>query len=135
MDYYSTICSVVIFVESRIQEKIDYKELEKATGFSLAHLRDIFVKKTGMSLSRYILSRKVANSAYEILHNHQSILAIATKYGFSNADTFTRAFRRFTGLTPSDFRKKRWAVGRIKLCAGVYGVGFLDPVRREDERI
>lgn len=133
MDYFLTIWSVIVFIENRIQEKINYTELEKATGFSLAHIRDVFVKKTGISLSRYILTRKVANAAFEILHNHQNILDIATKYGFSNHDTFTRAFKRVTGLTPFNFKEKRPAVGRIKLCAGVYGIGLLNQVTREDD--
>lgn len=133
MDYFLTIWSVIVFIENRIQEKIDYAELEKATGFSLAHIRDVFAKKTGMTLSRYILARKIANTAFEILHNHQNILYIATKYGFSNHDTFTRAFKRVTGLTPADFKKNRPTVGRIKLCAGVYGIGLLNQTRREDD--
>jgi len=133
MDYFLTIWSVIVFVENRIQEKINYTELEKATGFSLAHIRDVFVKKTGIPLSRYILTRKVANAAFEILHNHQNILSIATKYGFSNHDTFTRAFKRITGLTPIEFKKNRPSVGRIKLCAGVYGIGLLNQVKSEDD--
>lgn len=133
MDYFLTIWSVIVFIENRIQEKINYTELEKSTGFSLAHIRDVFVKKTGIPLSRYILTRKVANAAYEILHNHQNILNIATKYGFSNHDTFTRAFKRITGFTPIEFKEKRPAVGRIKLCAGVYGIGLLNQVKREDD--
>lgn len=133
MDYFLTIWSVIVFIENRIQEKIDYIELEKATGFSLAHIRDVFVKKTGIPLSRYILTRKVANAAFEILHNHQNILIIATKYGFSNHDTFTRAFKRITGLTPIDFKEKRPTVGKIKLCAGVYGIGLLNQLKREDD--
>jgi len=133
MDYFLTIWSVIVFIENRIQEKINYTELEKATGFSLAHIRDVFVKKTGIPLSRYILTRKVTNAAFEILHNHQNILNIATKYSFSNHDTFTRAFKRVTGLTPINFKEKRPAVGRIKLCAGVYGIGLLNQVKREDD--
>ena len=133
MDYFLTIWSVIVFIENRIQEKINYTELEKATGFSLAHIRDVFVKKTGIPLSRYVLTRKVANAAFEILYNHQNILNIATKYGFSNHDTFTRAFKRITGLTPIEFKEKRPAVGRIKLCAGVYGIGLLNQVKREDD--
>ena len=132
MNYFLTIWSVIVFIENRIQEKIDYTELEKATGFSLAHIRDVFVKETGTSLSRYILNRKIANAAFEILHNHQNILNIAIKYGFSNHDTFTRAFKRVTGLTPIDFKEKRPAVGRIKLCAGVYGIGLLNQAKREE---
>jgi hypothetical protein len=61
-------------------------------------------------------------AAFEIIHSEQSLLSIATKYGFNNPDTFTRAFNRITGLTPQEFRKQRRPVGRIKLCAGVYGV-------------
>ena len=133
MDYFLTISSIIIFIENRIQEKIDYKALERATGFSLAHIRDIFVMKTGITLSKYILTRRISNAAYEMLYNHNSIISIATKYGFTNPDTFTRAFKRITGLTPSEFRKKRPPVGRIKLCACAFDVGLLNPIIREDD--
>lgn len=130
---FLTISSIVIFIENRVQRKINYEELERATGFSIAHIRDIFVRRTGIPLSKYILTRKISNAAYEILYNHQSILHIASKYGFSNHDTFTRAFKRITGLTPSEFRKKRPPVGRIKLCACMFGIGLLNPAEREDD--
>lgn len=124
MDYFLLICSVIIYIENRLKTDITYKELEKETGFSIAHIRDIFVKKTGKSLSRYILERKILNAAFEISHTKENLLTIAERYGFENPDTLTRAFKRITGITPSEFRKKKITVGRIKLCAGVYGVGF-----------
>ncbi|MCX8129726.1 MAG: AraC family transcriptional regulator [Clostridia bacterium] len=133
MDYFLTVSCIIIYIENRIHEKINYKELERATGFSIAHIRDIFVMKTGITLSKYILTRKISNAAYEILHNSQSVISVATKYGFANHDTFTRAFKRITGLTPSEFRKKRPTVGRIKLCACVFGVGLLNSMKREDD--
>mgnify|MGYP000226713048 CR=1 FL=1 len=135
MDYLFTIWSVVVFVENRVQEKIDYSELEKATGFSLAHIREVFARMTGITLSKYILSRKIANAAYEILYNRENILNIAAKYGFSNHDTFTRAFKRITGLTPSEFRKKRPTVCKVKLYSGVYGIGLPNQLNKikEDE--
>ncbi len=122
MDYYITIWTVIVFVENRLQTGFEYAELEKATGFSLSYLRAVFAKLTGQSLSRYVLNRKIANAAFEIAHSGQSILSIAAKYGFSNPDSFTRAFRRVTGLNPNEFRKRKKTVGHIKLCAGVYGV-------------
>lgn len=122
MDYFIVIWSVVVFVENRLQSGFQYSELEKATGFSLSHIRSIFARYTGKSLARYVLSRKIAHAAFDIIHSEESIMNISVKYGFSNPDTFTRAFKRVTGLTPQDFRKRRCMVGRIKLCAGVYGV-------------
>lgn len=122
MDYYIVIWTVIVYVENRLQSGIDYAGLEKAAGFSLPHIRAIFAKYTGKSLSRYVLSRKIANAAFELVHDRQSILSIAGKYGFSNPDSFTRAFRRVTGLNPNEFRKLRRPVGHVKLCSGIYGV-------------
>ena len=122
MDPSVFIWTAVIFIESKIQSGFDYAELEKATGFSLPHIRAVFVKQTGVSLSRYVLSRRVSNAAFEIVHSNQNILDIATKYGFANPDSFTRAFRRIAGINPNDFRKQRHSVGRKTLCAGVWGV-------------
>lgn len=132
MDYFLTVSSIIIYIENRVEEKIDYIELERVTGFSIAHIRDIFVRKTGMTLSRYILNRKISNAAYEILYNNQSIIDISVKYGFANYDTFTRAFKRITGLTPSEFKKMRPPVGRIKLCACAFGLGLLNAKKGED---
>ena len=132
MDYFLTVSSIIIYIENRVEDKIDYVELERATGFSIAHIRDIFVTKTGMTLSRYILIRKISNAAYEILYNTQSIMDISMKYGFTNYDTFTRAFKRITGLTPSEFKKRRPPVGKIKLCSCAFGIGLLNPINGED---
>lgn len=124
LNHFTVICSVIIYVENRLKTEISYKELEKETGFSIAHIRDIFVKNIEKSLSRYILERKILNAAFEISHTEENLLTIAEKYNFKSPDTFTRAFKRITGLTPSEFRKNKITVGRVKLCAGVYGVGF-----------
>lgn len=126
MNCFITISSIIIYIENRVEEKINYKELERVTGFSIAYIREIFVQKTGTSLSRYILIRKISNAAYEILYSKQSIMEIAFKYNFSSYDTFTRAFKRITGLTPSVFRTKRPPVGRIKLCSSAFGIGILN---------
>ncbi len=133
MDRFLVVNSVIIYVENRIQTDINYTELEKITGFSLAHIRDIFVSITGKSLSKYILERRICNIAFEIVHsNGESLSSIASKYGVTNADTFTRAFKRVTGFTPSEFKKNSIPVERIKLCSGVYGVGFSKVKKEKD---
>ena len=98
-------------------------ELERATGFSLAHIRSVFKAHVGMPLNHYICSRKIANAAFDLINTQKSILEISLAYRF-NPDTFTKAFKRVTGCTPQAFRRSRRPVGRIKLCAGVYGIGI-----------
>lgn len=124
MDQFLVVSTINVYIENRIQSGFDYVELEKATGFSLSHIRAVFARLTGKSLYRYILSRRVANAAFEIAHSEHNILDIATKYGFANPDTFTRAFRRITGVNPNEFRKQKRTVGRAILSAGVFGVAL-----------
>ena len=124
MDQFLIVSTIAMFVENRLQSDIDYAELEKATGFSLPHIRAVYAKRTGKSLSRYVLGRRIANAAFEMTHSDQSILDIAAKYGFSNPDSFTRAFRRITGVNPNEFRKRRTPVGRACLSWGVFGVSL-----------
>lgn len=132
MDYFCLIQSVLAFIEGRISkgsgtlvlEDGFAPELEEAIGVSYAHLRDVFKEGTGMSLGRYLLYRRVSMAAFEMAHGDRSLLDIALDYGFGNPDTFTRAFTRFAGMTPSEYRKAGIEVGRIKLTGGIFGPGL-----------
>jgi len=115
------VWAAIVFIESRIQSKIQYLALAEEVGFSLSHLRAIFFSLTGKPLAQYILERKVSRAAFDIIHTHDSINTIAERYGFTNPDTFTRAFRRVTGLSPREFRKIKPPIERVKLCPGVFG--------------
>ncbi len=133
LDRFYTIISVITYVESRVKEEINCQELSRLMGLSLPHLRTMFAETTGISLVRYITQRKVCNAAFDILHTEQSVTDIAAAYGFACCDTFTRAVKRVAGMTPAYLRRARPAIYRVKLCAGVYGIGLPEKSQREDE--
>lgn len=124
MNHFILIWSVCTFVETRVHEEINLEELARQTGFSLAHIRDVFRRDTGKSLSRYVHERKIANAAQELLYTDRKIIDIAVHFGYSSATVFARVFQRLTGYTPSHFREERPETARIRLCAGVFGPGL-----------
>ncbi len=130
MDYSNFIWSTASFIEARIKDPIEYGELEEAVGFSYRHIRETFKECTGISLSRYILSRRIANSAFEIVHTGKSLTQIASDYMFGSYDTFTRAYCRQLKLHPSELRSGsfRSRVGRKRILIGLYA-----PVIMNDE--
>lgn len=132
MDSFLFLSSVIVFIEKRIKGKIDYKELAVETGFSLPYIRELFASKMRKPLSRYILERKIANAAFEIKYTNKTLLCIATEYNFNNADSFTRAFKRIVGVTPSEFRKLEIVMKRVKLSAGVYGIALPTPDKNQN---
>jgi AraC-like DNA-binding protein len=123
MDYSFFIWSTASFIETRLKEPIQYNELEKTVGFSYRHIRETFRECTGVSLSRYILIRRLANSAFDIVHTGKSLTDIASDYMFESYDTFTRAFKRHTRYLPSDFRSSLIPVrvGRRRILIGMFG--------------
>ncbi len=125
MEYYCLMQSAVSYIESRVRSEIDCGELSRSFGVSEAHFRDVFASQMGVPPGRYALSRRVANAAFELSHTDRSVVDIALDYGFDCPDTFTRAFRRETGMTPSSFRSSRVPVGRVRLVAGAYGPGLI----------
>lgn len=122
MDYSLFICSTAIYIETRLKEPIVYSQIENNIGFSYRHIRETFKECTGISLSRYILLRRIANSAFEIMHTGKSLTEIASDYMFESYDTFTRAFRRHLQYNPSELRSKgcKIRVGRRRILVGMY---------------
>lgn len=127
MSYPICVKAVICYIEAHIKdERIDYEELQERIGFSLSHIRALFAENTGFSLAQYVRMRKVKCSALELINTDNTILQIAYEFGFSNPETYTRAFRQVTGTTPSAFRTQRLIVGKEELFTGVYGIGILN---------
>ncbi|MBE5962087.1 MAG: helix-turn-helix transcriptional regulator [Lachnospiraceae bacterium] len=123
MPYFTEVRTIIIYVENRVrQAHIDGKELEKAVGFSMAHLREIFQQKTGIPLQRYILQRKLVNSTFDLLYSDKRILDIALDYGFASHESYCRAFKRIIGMTPIKYRKVRPLTAKSQIAPGVYGI-------------
>ena len=59
----------------------------------------------GLSPKQYLLRRRLERAAFLLLHDAMSVSEIAQAVGFNYASNFSNAFIRFTGLSPSDYRK------------------------------
>lgn len=126
--------AMIRYIEAHLRDdKINYKEMEQRVGFSEAYIRELFRQNMGCSLSRYIRKRKIETSAFDLLHSDATILDIALRYGFANHESYTRAFQKQTGMTPSRFRKERPLVGKGELAQGVYGIGFPEKMERRSD--
>lgn len=134
MSYPLHTRAIISYIEAHISEgKLDYTELECRMGFSYAHIRDFFRKHTGISLGQYVRTRKLYASAYELLHTDKSVMELALAYGFSNHESYTRAFTKIMGRTPSAFRKERPMMGKQELTEGIYGIGLLSRKERRSD--
>jgi len=120
MDYSLSIWSIAAFIESNIKDDIQYEKLEEVTGFSYRHIRAITKSSIGTSLSNYILNRRIANAAFDLIHSAKPITDIAYDYNFNSYDAFARSFKRVTGKSPKQFRLGKYNVGHRRILMGFY---------------
>lgn len=71
----------------------------------LAGFKTIDSEVCGVTLGGYIRNRRLTLAGSELVNTNERIIDIALKYGYGSPESFTRAFSKFPGLTPSDARK------------------------------
>lgn len=74
-------------------------------GYSPTYLSRFFSEKTGDSLFKYINRLRIGHACLMLKRSDTDIVTISAESGFNSLSFFNRIFRRFTGLSPSDYRK------------------------------
>lgn len=97
-------------VEAYIQENYRDPDLNIAItsqhfDITPAYLSSIYKKQTGGSLLDYINTLRI-NRAQELLEQGYSVVEVAPMAGFRESGSFIRAFKKKTGVTPGQFKKK-----------------------------
>ena len=81
-------------------------EVADVIGCSSSHLSRMFTKITGSTFKEFLLKCKI-EKAKEILQDTDiPVTEVAHQVGYSDPNYFTSTFRRLTGITPSQYRKK-----------------------------
>lgn len=61
----------------------------------------------GFTIAEYIRNRRLALAGNDLATGDEKVIDIALKYGYDSPDSFTKAFTRFHGVTPSQVRKEQ----------------------------
>ncbi|HGV0302151.1 TPA: helix-turn-helix domain-containing protein [Citrobacter freundii] len=95
---------VLYWVEKNLYSDSGVDELVGLTGYSRRSLENFFLHENGLSIGSYILKRKMSRAALMLRITHIPINEIAHLFHYHNGQNFSRAFRNYTGLTPTDYR-------------------------------
>lgn len=91
----------VAHVKARAHEPLTLGSVARAVHVSPNYLTGLFKAETGVSLGRYILEERMARARTLLGRPGASVKAVALELGFTDPFTFSRAFKRVTGLPPS----------------------------------
>jgi len=105
MEWLSKMNDAIGYIETNLTEKVDYTQAANIACCSLSRFQNMFLFITDITLSEYVRRRKMALSANELINSDIKIIDLALKYGYESPAAFTRSFKEFHGVSPSNARK------------------------------
>lgn len=106
-DYEKRINSVINFIEIRINETIQLRDLAKKANFSPFHFHRIFKAFTGETPNEFIWRLRLEKAAGSLkFTSKHNITEIALNHGFESSSSFSKKFKNYFGVSPTEFKEK-----------------------------
>lgn len=120
MEWMEAVGKAIQYIEDHITEDLTADIVAEYVNISSFYFQRGFSMLCGYTIAEYIRNRRLALSGGDLAAGKDRIIDIALKYGYDSPDSFTRAFTRFHGVTPTAVRKepvmlKTFAPLKIKL--------------------
>ena len=105
MDWITGIQNAINYIEEHLTEEINYDKVAEEAACSSFYFQRIFGILCEISLGEYIRNRRLTLAGNELNASDIKVIDVAFKYGYESPESFTRAFSKFHGITPSEAKK------------------------------
>ncbi len=105
MELVERLNAALQYIERHLLREADSAQAARHVGLSRFYLERVFAALTDMSVSEYIRARRLTLAAQELLAGDRKVIDLALKYGYDTPESFTKAFSRFHGVTPTSARR------------------------------
>jgi AraC-like DNA-binding protein len=100
----NAIVELVHYTEDQIKVNLsDF--LSEKLHYDYTYLANLFSEVKGITIEKYYLTHKIERVKELIVYNELNLTEIAFKMHYSSVAHLSNQFKKFTGLTPSHFKK------------------------------
>jgi AraC-like DNA-binding protein len=98
--------SVSDFIEENLHKKLSTKEVSDHFLYSVEHFCRLFKNNFGCNFQDYLSRYRIEKAKTMLKNSDLTVSEISESVGFNSFSYFTKCFREYTSLTPSQYRKK-----------------------------
>ncbi len=113
-EHSNCIEDVMRYIRNHINEPIDRETLAAVAGFSIPHFHRVFTAHIGESAVSYVRRLRMERAARKLRMGAVDITEIALTAGYDSHASFSKAFKKQFGMSPSEFRQLGcWAATQL----------------------
>ncbi len=105
MDWITGIQRALDYTETHLTEDINYQTVAEQAYSSAFHFQRVFTMLCGFTLGDYVRMRRLSLAAEALIQTTDKVIDIALQFGYDTPESFSRAFTRFHGVTPTEARR------------------------------
>ena len=95
-----------LFVEEHYAQPLSLAQISKLCGMSVSTFTAKFKEATGQSFLEYKQSVQIRHACALLADTGRKVLDIALETGFNDISFFNKVFRKHTGVSPSEYRRR-----------------------------
>jgi AraC family transcriptional regulator len=101
MEWVKSLNEAINYIENNLLEELTCEKISSHIHISSYHFQRCFSLLTGMTVGEYIRNRRLSLAGQELAASDEKVIDMALKFGYETPESFTKAFTRFHGITPS----------------------------------
>jgi len=106
MEWIPSLNQAIQYVEDNLLTDLTCEDIAEHVYISTFHFERIFTLLTGMTLGEYIRNRRLSKAGQDLTKQNEKVIDVAFKYGYRTPESFSKAFRRFHGITPMQAKRQ-----------------------------
>lgn len=100
------------YIRYHLHERITVPMIAEHVHLNPTYLSELFARETGTPISRYITDQRMEAAENMLKYSEYSLGDIADILAYRSQSHFTKVFRRHSGMTPGEYRKKFAQTGK-----------------------
>jgi len=102
----SELRNTIAYIEGHFHEDISLHDIAGSVHMSESNFSRLFKKQTGVSFVEYVTQLRMEKAKEMLQRPDEKIYEVALAVGYQDSRYFSQIFRKYTGDTPSEFRKR-----------------------------
>lgn len=95
---------VLYYIDHNYDKNLRLETISALFGYNSSYMGKLFTRKCGVSFNVYLDQIRIENAKLLLANRRLKVYEVSEKVGYKNADYFYKKFRKYTNLTPAEYR-------------------------------